>query len=438
MKNHQHSIASFVSKLFVISFLLCVSFSFAAQAQTPLSWKPQRTWVFFVGLLEWQDSKKFGSFPQKNRRDEILLNVLRAKGVPENQILYLKDKQATTAKIQSSFASFLTKAQPGDWLFVYFCGHGFKSSDNKITYLASYDVSNKNLGWRVDSIPETIEQNFKGSNAILTLDNCYSGALAEAVKSRNTRNPKISYAVMTSSHFNSFSTANWTFTESLIYAFRGDAYIDEDADGKITLAELESNSEEDMMFAEEQLASFIFTGSFSKQNVVALSQKRAAPRVGERVEVFSGGGWYKGFITDTNNGKYKIRYYGYEESDDEWVSEKQIRQSTQTQYRIGSNVEVNWQGEWWSAKVLQVQGGVHYVAYDGFGTEWNEWVPSNRVREKNQSQFKIGSEIQVEWKGYWYRAKIIDVREGEFYVHYIGYERSWDEWVKPNRVKPLE
>lgn len=439
MKKNQHSIVSFASKLFVLVFLLSVSFSLShaksSSNQTGLSWNPERTWVFFVGLLEWQDSKRFGSFPQKNRRDEMLLNVLRGKGVPENQILYLRDSQATSAKINSTFPTFLSKAKPGDWVFVYFCGHGYKSSDNKITYLASYDVNNKNLGWRVDSIPETIEQNFKGSNAILALDNCYSGALAEVVKNRS---PKISYAAMTSAHFNSFSTANWTFTESLIYAFRGDSYIDDNSDGKVTLAELETNSKEDMLFAEEQLATFIFTGAFNKQGVVAISQTRSAPRVGDRVEVSSGGGWYKAFITEANNDRYKVRYYGYEESDDEWVSEKQIRQKSPAQYRVGSIVEVNWQGEWYSAKILQNQSGAHYVEYDGFGNEWNEWVPSKRVREKNQSRFKIGSEVSVEWKGQWFKAKIIDAREGEYYVHYMGFERKWDEWVKPNRVKAIE
>jgi hypothetical protein len=290
-------------------------------------WNPKRTWVFFAGLLEWQDNK-FGAFPQKNRRDEVLLNVLRQRGVPENQILYLKDSQATTARIKSEFAAFLKKPKAGDTVFVYFCGHGYKSKDHKNTFLASYDAG-VNEGWKVEDIPEAIEQNFKGSMAILTLDNCYSGALNEAVKARKSN---ISYAVLTSSHFNSFSTGNWTFTESLIYAFRGDAFIDDNHDGKVTLDELESNSKDDMAFAEEQLAQFDFTNGLNRQFVVANAKPLTSKRIGERVEVKSGNKWWTGFIIDEKEGKYRIRYYGFEESDDEWVTTEQIRQKQPKQY----------------------------------------------------------------------------------------------------------
>jgi hypothetical protein len=94
-------------------------------------WNPQKTWVFMVGLLQWQDSKTFASFPQKNRRDAVLLDVLREKGVPENQIVYLKDQRATTDKIKTSFENLLTKAKPDDWVFVYYEGHGFKDDTGK-------------------------------------------------------------------------------------------------------------------------------------------------------------------------------------------------------------------------------------------------------------------------------------------------------------------
>jgi Caspase domain/Agenet domain len=369
----------FMKKVFPI-LLTILLFFVAAGAQTSRSWDPSRTWVYFVGLLEWQDSKTFGSFPQKNRRDEILLNVLRSQGVPEKQIVYLKDKQATIAKVKETFPKFLGQAKAGDMVIVYFCGHGYKSADNKTTYLATYDVSDKIEGWQVETLAEAIEKNFKGASAILMADNCYSGALAEAIKSRRTSS-KISYAVMTSSHFNSFSTANWTFTESLIYAFRGDSYIDDNRDGKITFAELEANSTDDMLFAEEQLAQFAYTENFDKQGIVAMSAKNSAPRIGERVEAYSVNGYYKGFIRDAKDGKFQIRYYGYEESDDEWVTAKMIRQAAPKQFRIGAKVEVDWLGKWYAAKILDVKGGSHYVAYDGYASEWNEWVPSNRVRE---------------------------------------------------------
>jgi hypothetical protein len=235
------------------------------------------------------------------------------------------------------------------------------------------------MGWDVEALTDEIEKNFKGANAILMADNCYSGALAEAVKARSSSS-KISYAVMASSTSNSSSTGNWTFTESLIYAFRGDSYIDDDGDGKVTFAELEANSTEDMLFAEEQLTQFVYTGDFDKQGIVAISAKNAAPRIGERVEAYSVDGFYKGFISDAKGGRFQIRYYGYEESDDEWVAANKIRHAAVKQFRIGTKVKVESDGEWYMAKILAVKGGAHYVAYDGYSSDWNEWVSSNRIR----------------------------------------------------------
>lgn len=109
-------------------------------------WNPQRTWFYFVGLLEWKDKQRFSSFPQKNRRDAILLDVLRSKGVPENQIVYLKDSEATAAKIAESFPRFLQQAKAGDTVIGCFCGHGYKSADNKTAFFATFDADDKTAG----------------------------------------------------------------------------------------------------------------------------------------------------------------------------------------------------------------------------------------------------------------------------------------------------
>lgn len=407
---------------------------------TERSWNPQRTWVYFVGLLEWQDKEKFASFPQKNRRDEILLNVFRQSGVPESQIIYLKDSQATISKVKDSFPKFLQQTKDGDTVIVYFCGHGYKA--NKNTYLATYDVSNKTEGWKVDDVTTTIEKNFKGSTAILMADNCYSGALAESAKKIGALSG-ISYVAMTSAHFNSFSTANWTFTESLIYAFRGDSYTDKNQDGKVTFAELETNASEDMLFAEEQIAQFAYTGGFNKQNVVALAKANNNPRIGERVESYSVDGYYKGFIRDAKDGKFQVRYYGYEESDDEWVPADKIRPAVPKQYSIGSKVNVNWLGKWFPAKVVEVKGGSHLVAYDGYTNEDDEWIPSKRIKELTQAevktaelQYTVGSLIEAQdYRGVWYKSKIVEAKDGKYKVHYFGWTDNWDEWVTPEKVR---
>lgn len=361
----------------IIFLLLLISFSFSitnAQAK----WNPQKTWVFFVGLLEWQDSDTFASFPQKNRRDKILFDLLKQSGVPANQMMYLKDSQGTTSRIQTEFSKFLSQAKPDDWVFVYYCGHGYKDGKAQ-AFLASYDVSDKTLGWSVKSIPDAIEKYFKGSHAVIALDNCYSGAMANAVKSQKRR---ISYAVLASSMASQVSTGNWTFTESLISAFRGENYIDDDKNGVVTFAELKSNAEEDMLFGEEQMATIAFTGNFDSKTVIAKAEPISNNlRLGERVEVYSQNSWWKGYVIDTKNNQFKIHYYGWEEADQEWVTAKQLRQPKITQYRIGEKVEVEWQKKWYPAKVLEVKGGSHFITYEGYGSEWDEWVSSKRIRK---------------------------------------------------------
>ena len=368
----------FIGTMFFLIFFVSGAAAQPRRAATQAEWKPQKTWVFMVGLLEWKDKKEFASFPQKNRRDEILLDVLRTRGVPENQILYLKDNAATTTKIQTSLENFLRQAQPDDWVFVYYCGHGYKSEDNTETFLASYDATTAN-GWRVNSVPETIDKFFKGSHAVLMLDNCFSGAMAETVKNRFSR---ISYAVLASAHFNSFSTGNWTFTESLIYAFRGEPFVDDDANGRVTLGELAENAAEDMLFAEDQIAQFAMNGKFNNQTVIAENTGKSAPRLGERVEAFDQGDWYRAIITDVQHGEYKVHFFGYEYDEDAFRNARQIRPFAPKQFKVGATVEVESDKKWYAAKVLEVKEGAHLIAYNDFGEEWNEWVPSDRVRRK--------------------------------------------------------
>src|SRR5260370_19161716 len=171
--------------------------------------KPLRTWVFVVGTLQGKHRDMFDSFPQKNRRDAQLVDYFRQQGVPEQQIVFLKDAQATSRQVRNLFPAFLSRARPGDLLFVYYTGHGYKSDDASTTFFATYDAGDNVDGWSTDSIVRNIEKYFKGSRALLTADTCYSGSLAEQVRKLSQR---VSYAALTSSSASRESTGNWTFT----------------------------------------------------------------------------------------------------------------------------------------------------------------------------------------------------------------------------------
>ena len=75
------------------------------------------------------------------------------------------------------------------------------------------------------------------------------------------------------------------------------------------------------------------------------------------------------------------RNYGYEASDDEWVTGERIRAAVHTTYPAGTAVEVKWKRSWNPATALDAHSGIHQIQYDGYGPEWNEWVALKRIRQ---------------------------------------------------------
>lgn len=335
--------------LLSVTALLVVLYAFAPMPSAlgrERDWEPQRTWVFVVGTLRFKHSDMFDSFPQENRRDAELVSFFRKQNVPAAQIVYLRDREATADRIQSALASHLARARKGDWLFLYYTGHGYKSEEGE-AYLASYDAGDEDVpGWLVSSIPASIERYFKGSRALLVLDNCYSGTLAEVVTRRAS---PISYAVLASSTSDKPSTGEWTFTEALLAALRGKAYEDTNSDGHITLEELAGQAREDMSFAEKQRSVFTTTGDFSPQTVLSQAGKKSDARIGERVLVKSEGDWYKGRIIDANgdDGQFLIHYYGWDDSYDEWVEARQIRQPRIKRYAPAQQTHAEPERQWY-------------------------------------------------------------------------------------------
>jgi len=365
-------------KLCLALFVLLGGFFFGSNAiaQTR-DWQPQRTWVFVVGTLQWKDRDMFDSFPQKNRRDAQLVEFFRQQGVPGQQLVYLQDAQATTRQVKTAFAAFLAKAREGDLLFVYYCGHGYKSDDGRTTFFATYDAGEDTPGWSTDSIVREIEKSFKGSRAFLTADCCYSGSLAQQARRLNQR---VSFACLTSSSASQLSTGNWTFTEMLIAGLSGKAFADLNSDGQITLSELAEDVKQDMAFAEEQLSSFTTTGNFAADTVLARAGRKSNPEISKRVEVKSEGKWWKARVIDARAGTFHVHYYGWEDSDDEWVRLSQIREPKLLEYPAGSTVEVIWKREWYPARVMSVERGVHLIHYRDYDERWDEWVGAERIR----------------------------------------------------------
>jgi hypothetical protein len=402
LKKHRFGVLRSISLALLVIFGSVLSQSTLARGR---DWQPQRTWVFAVGILQFQHKDLFDSFPQKNRRDAQLIEFFRQQGVPESQIIFLRDSQATTRRVENSFREFVSKAGPDDLLFFYYTGHGYKSEDEKTTFFATYDDSEDTDGWATDAIVRDIEKYFKGSRALLTADTCFSGSLAQQTRQLGRR---VSYATLASATSNHTSTENWTFTEMLLAALRGKSFADINSDGEVTLSELADNIKEDMAFAEDQKAVFLTTGNFQAEMELAAAAPKVDPLISSRLEVRSEGDWYKAKVIDARNGTYRVHFFGYEDSDDEWVTRRDFR--TPKVLASGKNTRSD-------------------------NTNWklSDYRSANEKRPSND--YRIGANVEVNWKGRWYSAKILETKEGRHLVHYAGYDDSWDEWVPDNRIR---
>ncbi len=372
-------------KFAIVASVLGTNFA-ADLAHAELDWHPKRTWVFAVGVLEWQDPEVWRGMAnaQRNRRDAELVQYFRTAGVASDRIVYLQDKDATRQRIQGELARQLNKSGPDDLLVFYFTGHGFRDRKTHEVHLANYDAVDGQSAWQVRSIFDAIEARFQGRHVLLMADCCYSGGLADEAQVRKTR---LGYACLCSSHSHNSSTGRWTFTDSLLAGLRGNPTVDLNDDGEIDVAELGQFSELEMAFVERQKAVFENNRAFPHRWRIAQPAKRRNPRQGERLEVEWKGKWYRAQITESSGDRCKVHFIGFAESWDEWVGPERIRPFQPKHLDQGTPVNVLWRKDqkWYPAEVVRSWYGLTYVHYDGFPNEWDEWVNFDSIRVPGKS-----------------------------------------------------
>ncbi len=354
--------------------LICTLFAGTLQAETP-EWQPARTWVFAVGVLQF-DSPTLQTYPEEGRVDAVMLEALKKRGVPESQIVFIKNEQATEKHIASEFEKLLKKTAEGDTLLFYYTGHGGRdySEPTRPVNFITYDTGSK---WMVSEMLDAIESRFQGSLALLVADCCHSGGLAEEAARRSQ---KIGYGVLASAQPASVSTSNWTFTQCLANLFNGHAALDLNRDGRILFEEAAEYCDAEMSFCEDQRACHVALGRFRPDLVMATAQKQTPPRVGEHCEALSRGIWMKGKIIDAKEGKLLIDWVDRPAKRDAWVEPDLVRKPETTAMEIGQRVQIEWNGVWYKGKVLQARGGLHLVHYEGFPSTDDEWTPLKRLR----------------------------------------------------------
>ncbi len=107
--------------------------------------------------------------------------------------------------------------------------------------------------------------------------------------------------------------------------------------------------------------------------------------------------------------------------------------------QTGNIVKVTDNGEVLSTiKIIQLTGDRLTVQIDsGKPSTYKRVGGSSTSGDKGASGsgYAVKDRIQVEWNGQWYPAVILKVKGNKYFIHYDGYDNSYDEWVGEKRMK---
>lgn len=113
-------------------------------------------------------------------------DFLKSQGFPQENMLILKDSQATAAGIEGAFKSHLiAKAKPGDSVVFFFSGHGTQvpdleddpdEDDDADECICAYDINpRRRESWMTDDRLRGLISQIKTDRILIMLDCCHAG-----------------------------------------------------------------------------------------------------------------------------------------------------------------------------------------------------------------------------------------------------------------------
>jgi hypothetical protein len=413
--------------LFVLAFA-----SLAATAQNLCD--PNDTRVVISGVLSWQDPG-VSSFSDENRKDQEFYDLLTINGVPDTCRTLLLDKSATLEKMKQAVRQEMKACSANSTFVFYYAGHGSKIGNDY--YFCNYDMgSDVSSMFNVEVLYDLAAKHFKGKRIILMADCCYSGSLLGIGKKIHTDLGK-EVIVLTSATSSNISTGNWTYTQTVLDDLRGDVYADYDGNGNITLTELANEIKQAMKYREYQLNGFAAYGVNADEIVIsktsASQDRMAGTRTGfipgQYVYAYSGGKWRTARLMNVSGNNFTCQFYNYSEKEDVDLAMGNVREVYFPVYKVDQKVDVEWEGKWYPAKIMAVDDAFMYIHYEGYDNSYDEWVMYDRIW--------TGKEIEktIEWEGSWYPGYVLEEKEGMYFITYKDDAHSWDEWVSDDRLK---
>ncbi len=93
--------------------------------------------------------------------------------------------------------------------------------------------------------------------------------------------------------------------------------------------------------------------------------------------------------------------------------------------------------KWYLAEVEGFEDGKYKVHYIGWERKWDEVVEPARIRPPEAKKLDVGGRYEVEWDDkQWYPGTVTKVEEGWFFfVHYEGESGEDDEWITAGRAR---
>jgi len=337
-------------------------------------WEPKRTRVFLVSLSEFKGGV-VAPWGNQERLDRPLVNLLENRGVPESQIVFLTDAQASSQNLKKELNDFLDKSSAGEFLIFYFGSHGEYNPKTCSYSYVSYD-GQLPFEWAFDSI----ESHFKGSHVMMFGDCCYSGGIVDlAVKRRSP----IAYACLSSTYAHNLGFSGWRFLDCMTRGFAGSPVVDLNGDGKIDFSELAQFTEKHMAFVAETKPMFVTTKGFDPKLILSeASGTKRDPQIGKYVEALYKGKWHKSEITDVKPGQVKVHHTAQGATYNDWVALNQTRPFTYPHFQKGARVEAKGasDGKWYPATVLDSWENLHFCRYDGYSSAYDEWIEPERLK----------------------------------------------------------